>query len=677
MYWQSRMFPDSLLIVKQYPQPPARFEDFVGLLFERHQLDMFQSRQRLLGRSLAQLAQGVRNELEQISATLSEVGLSHWLIDPVLPAFPSLRIYGLEPSDSQVVFSCRREEVVFTKGAMILAVLADVSGGLAEKLMTRMLSSNAYRGRDALQAEDQQQLRGMILQGQPVLDFYRLDQNKKITAAVRVFPGRFNPQGLGEAATLSSRKNLEVLLALMEEQSGAFQLHTDLGLALLPGCQLRRADKNDQDALRHNLNCMTRYGWLMADLWRHGSLPRRTGGNPSQSVEPGGLETLLAAPLLATGEIVQETAVGEHPLMDEISAAIGDDDRAGSNHRGGSGRRSAAPLLPAPPPSTPAAWSTQRIWTLIAFGGGFLAFALMVLADRSDLIDQVAYHSMTSGAVPFILAVVSFGYGFYHLHIKRKIENTPTSRIRSVAMGMVEVKGKALRKYALVTPMSHTPCVYYRLTRYRKDKNNRWQVISVTSSDNASFFLEDDTGRIEINPAGGRVRAGTRQQGYPGQVGLMSFDADQTEKWLEEIVVEGTLLYVLGFASNKPAEGESLREEVQTALRNLKHDPQHLKEFDLDGDGKICVDEWDAARAQMEEQVYHQRLMQRSQQRRRQEDHIVIGRRPGRPMIIAETHSETHLTGTYRNTAIGLLLLSTILMGGAIYLLLDYLKLLS
>jgi len=668
------MSQDSFLIVQQYPQPPERFEGFLRLLFERHHLDMFQSRQSLLGSSMAQLTQGPRNELEPISATLAAAGHVHWLIDPVLPAFPSLRIYGLEASDSRILFACRDEEIEFASGGTVLAVLADASGGLAEKLMARMLAGNAYRGRDAVQPEDQQQLFNLILQGQPVLDFYRLDENKKITAAVRVYPGRFNPQGLGAAATLSSRKNLEVLLKLMEERSAAFQLHADLGLARLPGCQLRRVDKNDQDALRHNLNCMTHYGWLMADLWRHGSVPRPTDGNAEQNTEPSLLGSLLAAPLLATGEITQETAVGQHPLLDEITAAIGDHDSAGSKNQGTPARRSATPMLPAPPPGAPAAWTARRIWPLCAFGGGFLVFALLLLANRSDLIDQIAYHSIASGAASFVLAVLSFGYGFYHLRMKRKIENTPTSRIRSVAMGMVEVKGRALRKYALVTPMSHTPCVYYRLTRYRKDKNDRWKAVSVTSSDNASFFLEDDTGRIEINPTSGRVRTGTRQEGFPGQVGLTRFDSDQTEKWQEEIVVEGALLYVLGFAANKPEEGESLREEVQTALRDLKQDPQRLEEFDLDGDGKICVDEWDAARLQMEDQVYHQRLIQRSQKRRRQEDHIVIGHRPGRPLIIAETHSETHLTGKYRNIAVALLLLSAMLTGASIYLLLDYIN---
>lgn len=674
MLWSGRMLQDSFLIVQQYPQPPQRFEGLLRLLFDRHQLDMFHGRQRLLGRSLAQLAQGAPGEMEKISATLVEAGLVHWLIDPEQPAFAPRRIYGLETSSSRVVFACQHEQVEFAPGGTVLAVLADVSGGLAEKLMARMLASNAYRGRDAVRHEDQLQLVSMILQGQPVLDFYRLGEDKKITAAVRVFPGRFNPQGLGEAATLSSRKNLEVLLKLMEERSAAFQLHTDLGLALLPGCQLRRADKNDQDALRHNLNGMTRYGWLMADLWRHGSLPRESDNRAGQTAEPSLLGTLLASPLLAAGELAEEAPVGLHPLVNELSTAVGGNESVRSESRGAAEQRVPAPMLPAPPPSAPAAWTARRIWTAVAFGGGFLSFVLLLMVDRSDLIDQVAYHSIASGAVPFVLAALAFYYGFYHLRIKRKIENTPTSRIRSVAMGMVEVKGKALRKYALVTPMSHTPCVYYRLTRYRKDKNDRWQVIGVTSSANASFFLEDDTGRIEINPYGGQVRAGTRHEGFPGQVGLTRFDSDRTEKWQEEMIVEGTLLYVLGFAASKREEGESLREEVQTALRDLKHDPLRLKEFDLDGDGKICVDEWDVARAQMEEQLYHQRMVQRSQQRRRQEDHIVIGHQPGRPLIIAETHSETHLTGKYRNTAVGLLLLSTMLLGVSIYLLLDYIN---
>lgn len=656
------------LIVRQFAQPPERFTDFLRLLSQRHQLDSFQSRQRLLGRSLAQFAQGARSELEKISATLTEAGCLHWLVEPHKVSFSPTRIYGLKIDAQRILFECGDQEVVFPAGANVLAVLADLSGTLADKLLSQILASNAYRGRDATHHQGQEQVVHGILQGQPVLDFYLLDEKKNTTAAVRVFPGRFNPAGMGTAATLSSRKNLEVLLQLVKERAGNLQLHTDLGLAMLPGCQLRRADKDDPEALRHNLNSLTRYGWLMADLWRQGSVQGRPDQPGDQAAEQTLLGTLLAGPLAAAGEV--DSAL--NPLVQEFTGVL-TDNGLDSARRQGSQQVIAADtgVLPPPPPIAPARWKPGQIWSALVFAGGCLALVALVDPDRSDLIDQIAYHSFASGGAPFLAAVLAFWYAFYNLRIKRKMENTPTSRIRSVAMGMVEVKGSAQRKYALVAPMSHTPCVYYRLTRYRKDKNNRWKVISVTGSDNAPFFLVDDTGKIEIDPAGGQVRTRTRQEGVPGQVGLTRYGSDSTEKWVEDTIVEGTLLYVLGFASVKQEQGGTMREQVQEALRDLKGDSERLKEFDLNGDGEICVDEWDIARARTEERVLHQRMTAK-QQRRRQEEHIVIGRKKGRPLIIAETHSETHLAGKYRNAAVALFLLSAGLTVLAIYLLESY-----
>ncbi len=84
--------------------------------------------------------------------------------------------------------------------------------------------------------------------------------------------------------------------------------------------------------------------------------------------------------------------------------------------------------------------------------------------DKQELLDKAAYHAFASGAIPAFIAILALWYGFYLLRMKRSIENTPTSKIRSVAMGMVEVKGKAIRKHALVSPMTQTSCVFYRLT---------------------------------------------------------------------------------------------------------------------------------------------------------------------------------------------------------------------
>jgi len=258
--------------------------------------------------------------------------------------------------------------------------------------------------------------------------------------------------------------------------------------------------------------------------------------------------------------------------------------------------------------------------------------------------------------------------------MKRQIENTPTSKIRSVAMGMVEVKGEAVRKYALLSPMSHTPCVFYRLTKYqRRGRDYQWRITSVSSSNNVPFYIEDETGRVEVNPAGCRVSAGSKQEGSPGQIGLMKVVNETDEKWVEEVIIDGTLLYVLGFAAVKRREGPTLAEKKIEALRELKRNPQNLQQFDLNGDGNIDEDEWDAARTAVEEKVLDKSL-QGKQGRKKQEEHIVIGRKKGRPLIISETHSEENLTARYQYYSIPLFIAAAIATGGSIYLLLNYLK---
>lgn len=647
------------LIVQQYPQPPAHFDDFLRQLAQRHQLDIFLSRQRLIGRGISRFAQGETKDLEKISVSLLDGRIGHWLVVPQASQLPPKRIYALQTEAQKMVFQCRDSEVVFPGGSRVLAVLADVSGTLADKLLSRVISSNAYLGRDATRQLDQDQLCGMILQGMPVLDLYLLDEDQQISAAVRVFPGRYNPAGLGERATLSSRQNLKALLELVQAQAAEFQLHTGFGLDNLPGCQIRRAEKNDAEALRLNLLGLTRYGWLMIDLWRCGLM------TPSDIVKSEGtsemtpLVTLLAAPVAGMAEA--------HPLTAEIRRALRDDESVASPSASAEPAR-----LPPPPAAVSAGWTPARIWSTLGFFGGAAAVFFLLVADQSDPLDRILYHGFASGAGPLGFASLFLWFGFYKLRIKRKMENTPTSRIRSVAMGMVEVKGRTLRQYALVSPMSHLPCVFYRLTRYRRDKNNRWRVVSVTGSDNVPFLLEDDTGRVEIDPRHATVRAGTRHEGVPGQIGLTRGISDSDEKWVEETIIEGTLLYVLGYASVKKDNRLTSSDKVQAALRELKQNPHRLKEFDANGDGHICADEWDAARAATEEKVLRQVVVS-AEVRKRQEDHIIIGKHKGQPLVIAETHCEDHLTARYRNEAVFLFVLSAGATGLAIHLLMSYL----
>lgn len=654
------------LIVRQYPEAPPRFDVFLRELSEGFDLDIFLSRQRLIGRGIAVLTNGASETLAKLSGFLQQHGVVHWLLIPQPVTLLPQRIFALQVDEQKIAFDCKNQQVAFPATGRVLAILADASGHFAERLLGRVLSSNAYLGRDGTHDLTEDDLIAMILQQMPVLDLYRLDAPGNITAAVRIFPGRYNPAGLGDAATLSSRRNLLRLLELVRDQAAQFRLHTGFGLDSLPGCQVHRADKTDTETLKRNLQNLTNYGWLMADLWRGGpvSVDCEVQGTGSGEVSLPSFAPLLAATPLATDMSGLPEEHPLNPLFNEMTEAVADESPSQP------AKVTAQRDLPPPPAAQPAGWTKARIRLFAVFVGIVLSVFILLVTDQQALLERTLYHLFGSGTGVFAVALLFLWLGFYKLRIKRKMENTPTSRIRSVAMGMVEVKGRARRSYALVSPMSQLPCVFYRLTHYRRDKNNRWRVTSVTTSDHVPFLLEDETGRVEIDPSQARVRAGTRQEGVPGQIGLLRVESDDTEKWVEETIIEGTLLYVLGFAAVKKDRQPTLQERVRQALRELKQNPDRLKEFDADGDGRISADEWDTVRVATEETVLQQSIA--THVRKRQEEHIIIGKRKGQSLIIAETHSETQLTGRYRNEAVFFLVLSAAATGLAIHLLLNY-----
>ncbi len=654
------------LIVEQSPQPPAALPELLKRLAADFRLDMYQCRQRLIGKGLSLLAKGPRETLENIAHVLAETAIPHWITSPTKPTFAPPRIKGITGSDSGLTFTCHDKSVTLVKGARVLAVFADLSGELAEKSVKHLLTSHAYRGRDHIEHLEDEKIFQTILQGRPVLDLYCLDETGAITDGVRIFPGKFDPRGLGERATLSSKQNLKAILELVRDvYAGEFILWTEFGLANLPGCQLHRDNPPTPETLRRNLISLTRYGWLMADI---GQADRHAKDNQS----PAGqalAATLLQTPVLAAGEVAPEV----QPIIDELNHAVESEEQTVS---GRSPRPAHGPKqgLPSPPPGvTRQRWNTPAFW--FGTAGSVVVGLLIALLeiDNSHTLRHLLSQAFASGALPFLFGLLMFWYGFYFLRLKRQIENTPTSRIRSIAMGMVEVKGRAIRKYALVSPMTHVACAYYRLTRYRRGKNNKWEVSSITSSHHVPFLLEDDTGRIEIDPTGCRVNAGNRQEGMPGQVGLFHVDTDSHEKWVEETILEGTLLYVLGYASVRRATGPTLNERKHKALRELKQNGQLLKRYDQDGDGQISAEEWDTARADVEEQILRESLTDH-QERKKQEEHVVIGKQKGRPLIISETHSEEHLTARYLTYSLPLFVIAALATGFSIYLLVQYLN---
>jgi hypothetical protein len=98
---------------------------------------------------------------------------------------------------------------------------------------------------------------------------------------------------------------------------------------------------------------------------------------------------------------------------------------------------------------------------------------------------------------------VFFIRGFFLLQRKRLILSTPTSTVRGAAMGRVEVFGKMLGPYTLLSPLSQTECLYYKAEAWQQVGGNekRWSKVAEEQIC-VPLFLEDDTGRVAVDPRG-------------------------------------------------------------------------------------------------------------------------------------------------------------------------------
>ena len=648
-----------LLIVRQRPVPHAELESLADQLHGGFGLDPYTTRQHLLGAGLAQLAQGTEPSLNGMAGLLRRHGYPCWVIAPSRPAFPPPRLRSLSISAAAVIFDCEGERrVQLARGAAAVGVLADLSGELPSRQAQRLLAQHAYLGRSQATIFTPEELRQAILKAQPVFDCYLLDAAGAVDAAFRVFPGRFNAEGLGGRASLGAARNLEAVVELVGEYAETFRLYSDFGLSPLPGCQPQPA-RDDPQVLLGNLDALTRYGWLVASLAEPPASPRQEVVASSGTVFSAALGgTAVMAGMDAAAAELRAVAATVDEVISARPVAV------------------EAPGQPAPLPSPPERpeqkMSLRRALPVLA---AFLGGVFLAAAGSADRVSPLFRQAARSGLLPGAAAVALCWGAFACLRLKRRIEDTPTSRIRSLAMGLVEVHGRTLRRYALVAPMTQSACAWYRLRKYRRDQRNRWELVSDLDSSHVPFLLDDGSGQVVIDPAGATVKVSTQQTGYPGENTLIgaSVDGGPDEKWIEELIYEGTSLYVLGYARPERGVGSGLRERTVEALRRLKLDPRARYRYDTDGDGRLDADEWQAARDEAERLAAAGLLSERSSPVSGQ---ALIGKPPrGLPFLIAEAQSGTELSRRYGWGGAVFLALGLAAAGTALLMFLEYYRL--
>jgi hypothetical protein len=122
---------------------------------------------------------------------------------------------------------------------------------------------------------------------------------------------------------------------------------------------------------------------------------------------------------------------------------------------------------------------------------------------------QISFGTGSSGGHSYFFPLLGFGAGaalfangFWNYRKLRIIEDTPRVHIRSIPMGLVHVHGKVTGTSLLTSPVARIPCYYYRVQLEQWNeygKHQGWRTVN-TETDQRTFYVDDGTGKVLINP---------------------------------------------------------------------------------------------------------------------------------------------------------------------------------
>lgn len=133
----------------------------------------------------------------------------------------------------------------------------------------------------------------------------------------------------------------------------------------------------------------------------------------------------------------------------------------------------------------------------------------MRLYSRGIVANSFAYlPRLISLALAFglLLSLVGIASGFWVYREYRLVKNTPQSSVRSIAKGFVHVHGKSAVENPLTSPLTQTPCCYYRtnIEHWAAGGSRHaggWKEF-FHEQDEKEFYLDDGTGKVLVNPKG-------------------------------------------------------------------------------------------------------------------------------------------------------------------------------
>ena len=210
-------------------------------------------------------------------------------------------------------------------------------------------------------------------------------------------------------------------------------------------------------------------------------------------------------------------------------------------------------------------------WALF-FGLAFVLGGLILVAGIGKAVGPTQWSRPLDHTLLYLAAGTIGGlglciYGWMVHQRKCVITSIPTSRIRSLALGLVEIEGLAQpAEHLLSSPFSGFPCVFYTYAveeRVGSGKHTRWETIAKGTSEQP-FFISDTTGRVLVVPLDAELilqdertfRNDWLGALSPTTIAGLSRLGISTERWLgnktlrcrESFILPDVQVYVLGTA---------------------------------------------------------------------------------------------------------------------------------
>ena len=135
----------------------------------------------------------------------------------------------------------------------------------------------------------------------------------------------------------------------------------------------------------------------------------------------------------------------------------------------------------------------------------------------SSSIGQIAKDGGLFGVLLLCAGLYMFYNSLKNLKLKRLIENVPTSKMRSVARGLVELRGKIeVSDKVLEDPFDKKKCVFWRVhieERVKRGKHGRW-ITRHKAKGQVPFFISDESGSVLIKLEGANMDDVKRDSQY-------------------------------------------------------------------------------------------------------------------------------------------------------------------